>query len=129
MYNPYFNNAFSNYNSPYINNPVSTGLGYNAQSCKQEITEVYGMQGAQAYQMAANSSVILLDASSPVVYIKRTDGAGSPSIAVYKLVQCQADESTSELEKRVKKLEELYESYSFDVAELKRKSVEPNCSD
>ena len=87
------------------------------------------MQGAQAYQMAANSSVILLDASSPVVYIKRTDGAGSPSIAVYKLVQCQADESTSELEKRVKKLEELYESYSFDVAELKRKSVEPNCSD
>ena len=128
MYNPYIN-AFSNYNSPYINNPAAADRGFS-QPYKQEITEVYGMQGAQAYQMAANSSVILLDASNPMVYIKRTDGAGSPSIAVYKLVQCQADESTSELEKRVRKLEEIInESYTVNASEFRRKSAESDSVD
>lgn len=125
MYNPYFN-AINSYNSPY--NPVSAGMGYS-QLNKQEITEVYGMQGAQAYQMAPNSSVILLDASSPMVYIKRTDGAGSPSIAAYNLVQRQADESTSELEKRVRKLEEFYESYTSKSSEQSRESAQQNITD
>lgn len=127
MYNPYFN-AINSYNSPYIN-PVTADRGFS-QPYKQEITEVYGMQGAQAYQMAPNSSVILLDASSPMVYIKRTDGAGSPSIAAYNLVQCQADESTSELEKRVRKLEEIInESYTSKSSEQSRKSAQQNITD
>lgn len=128
MYNPYFNSAIPNYNSQYMN-PVSAGMGYN-QLNKQEITEVYGLQGAQTYQMAANSSVILLDASDPIVYIKRTDGAGSASIIAYKLVPCQSDNNSSELEKRVKKLEDIInESYTFNVPELKRKSAEQNITD
>lgn len=125
MYNPYIN-AFSNYNSPY--NPVSAGMGYS-QLNKQEITEVYGAQGAQAYQMAPNSSTILLDANEPVAYIKKTDGAGSASIIAYKLVPLQAD-NTSDLEKRVRKLEDIInESYTFNAAELKRKSAESDSVD
>lgn len=128
MFNPYFNNAIPNYNSQY--NPVSSGYSYGSQMPKQEITEVYGVQGAQAYQMPPNSSVILLDASNPIVYIKKTDGAGSPSIISYKLMPIQNESNTSELEKRVQKLEEIVnESYSINAAELKRKSAEPNCSD
>lgn len=119
--NPY--NAFSN-NSLY-NNPVSTGYGFGySQPTKQEITEVYGVQGAQAYQMAPNSSVIMLDANNPVAYIKKTDGAGSASIMAYKLVPYESD-NTSELEKRVRKLEDIInESYIVNAAELKRKSAE-----
>lgn len=128
MYNPYFNSAIPNYNSQYMN-PVSAGMGYN-QLNKQEITEVYGLQGAQTYQMAPNSSVILLDASDPTVYIKRTDGAGSASISAYKLMPFQNENSTSELEKRVKKLEDIInESYTFNASELKRKSAEQNITD
>ena len=129
MYNPYFNSAIPNYNSQYMN-PVSAGMGYS-QLNKQEITEVYGLQGAQTYQMAPNSSVILLDASDPTVYIKRTDGAGSASISAYKLVPCQSDNNSSELEKRVKKLEDIInESYTFNASELsKRKSAESNITD
>ena len=128
MYNPYFNNAIPNYNSQY--NPVSAGMGYS-QLNKQEITEVYGLQGAQTYQMAPNSSVILLDASNPTVYIKRTDGAGSASISAYKLVPFQSENSTSELEKRVKKLEDIInESYTINASELsKRKSAQPSATD
>lgn len=124
MFNPYFNNAFSNYNSPYISNPAA-GMGYT-QPMKQEITEVYGISGAQAYQMAANSSVILLDANNPTVYLKRTDGAGSASINVYKLVPCDSGSST-DLEKRVEKLEAIInESYTCDVKQFKREPVEPD---
>lgn len=124
MFNPYYN-AFPNNNSIY--NPVSAGMGYS-QLNKQEITEVYGMQGAQTYQMAPNSSVILLDASNPTVYIKRTDGAGSASISAYKLMPFQEENNTSDLEKRVKRLEELInESYTFDASKLKpRESAEQN---
>ena len=129
MFNPYFSNAFPNYNSQYIN-PVTSGYSYgSSQMPKQEITEVYGLQGAQAFQMGANSSTILLDASNPVVYIKRTDGGGSASISVFKLVPCEND-NTSDLEKRVKRLEEIFnESYSVNASALKqRKSSEPDSS-
>lgn len=124
MFNPYFNNnAFSNYNSQY--NPAAVGLGYG-QPQKQEITEVYGVQGAQAYQMPPNSSAILLDANTPQVYIKRTDGAGSASIATYKLIPYTAEsDSTAELEKRVRKLEEIInESNSCNVTDIKRESAQ-----
>ena len=127
MFNPYFNNAIPNYNSQY--NPVASGYSYGNQMPKQEITEVYGLQGAQAFQMGANSSTILLDASNPVVYIKKTDGGGSASISVFKLVPCEND-NTSDLEKRVKKLEEIInESYSVNASEFRqRKSAESDSS-
>ena len=113
-----YNNAFNNLTSLY-NNPVCSagyGFGYSQQT-KQEITEVYGVQGAQAYQMAPNSSVILLDASEPIVYIKKTDGAGSASIVSYNLVQRETEQAkTNELEMRIKRLEEIInESNTFSI--------------
>ena len=110
-----YNNAFNNLTSLY-NNPVSTGYGFGySQPTKQEITEVYGVQGAQAYQMAPNSSVIMLDANNPVAYIKKTDGAGSASIMAYKLVPYESD-STSDLERRIKRLEDIInESNTFSI--------------
>ena len=123
MYNPYFN-AFSNYNSSYIN-PVSAGQGFNGQPYKQEITEVYGLQGAQTYQMPPNSSCMLLDASEPITYIKKTDGAGSASIIAYKLVPLQTD--NNDLEKRIRKLEEIVnESYTSKSSEQPRESAQQN---
>lgn len=110
-----YNNAFNNLTSLY-NNPVA-GYGYGYSQPRQEITEVYGVQGAQAYQMAPNSSVILLDASEPIVYIKKTDGAGSASIVSYNLVQREAEQTkTNELEMRIKRLEEIIsESNTFSI--------------
>lgn len=72
MYNPYLNNPFSysyTSNSP---NPV-------------EIPHVNGQNGAQAYQMPCNSSVLLLDDNAPIVYLVRTDSACYKTIKPYKI--------------------------------------------
>ena len=125
MYNPYFN-AINSYNSPYIN-PVSADRGFS-QPYKQEITEVYGLQGAQTYQMPPNSSCMLLDASEPITYIKKTDGAGSASIIAYKLVPLQTN--NNDLEKRIRKLEEIVnESYTSKSSEQSRESAQQNITD
>jgi hypothetical protein len=74
-----------------------------------QITKVNGENGAKAFQMPPNSSIILLDESSPKVYIKETDGASYPKLSVYKLVP-DTNEKKKEEEKvsenQIKKLEE-----------------------
>jgi hypothetical protein len=74
-----------------------------------QITKVNGENGAKAFQMPPNSSIILLDESSPKVYIKETDGASYPKLSVYKLVPDTDTEIKDENDKskeRIKKLEE-----------------------
>lgn len=60
MFNPYYPNY------PYQN---------YTQNLERGIVRVNGIQGAQAYQMGANSSVALFDANEDFFYIKTTDGA------------------------------------------------------
>lgn len=59
---------------------------YQQQVPSFQITKVNGENGAKAFQMPPNSSIILLDESNPKVYIKETDGASYPKLSVYKLV-------------------------------------------
>ena len=58
---------------------------FNAyQSCK--VPEVNGMNGANAYQIGVNSSVLLLDTNLPIVYLKQTDGGGYATVSAFDLV-------------------------------------------
>ena len=58
---------------------------FNAyQSCK--LPEVNGMNGANAYQIGVNSSVLLLDTNLPIVYLKQTDGGGYATVSAFDLV-------------------------------------------
>lgn len=62
--------------------------GYNPyftpmQTQRMELTRVNGIAGAQAYQMPPNSVAALFDASTDLMYIKSTDGAGFPSIRTF----------------------------------------------
>lgn len=105
MYNPYAQypqfNPQNNYNSNY-------NFQNNQQLIKQEIIRVNGENGARAYQLAPNSSVLLLDEQSPIVWLKSTDGAGYASITPYTITPYQAEPSVDvkSLEERIKKLEE-----------------------
>lgn len=122
-------NAFNNYNSPYIN-PVTTGYSYSngfSQS-RQEIIKVNGEAGARAYQLAPNSSILLLDESQPLVWLKVTDGAGYPTITPYKIEPYTPETSdtfatkANELETRIKRIEEIInESDNFNVTATKSK--------
>ena len=51
---------------------------YNFYPVTARIVRVSGRPGAEAYQMAPNSEVLLLDETAPIVWLKTTDGAGYP---------------------------------------------------
>lgn len=73
MFNPYFNNSIFPYTS---NSPSSI-----------EIPHVNGQNGAMAYQMPSNSSVLLLDDNSPIVYLVKTDSACYKTVKPYKITE------------------------------------------
>lgn len=53
---------------------------------KQEVQRVHGREGAQAYPLSSDSSVLLLDETAPRVWLKTTDSASYPTLHSYKLV-------------------------------------------
>lgn len=118
LYNPYNSSL----------NPAQAGNPYQPVT-KQEIIRVNGENGAKAFQMPPNSSALLLDEAQPLIWLKQTDGAGYPTVTAYK-IEPYTPEATaavsSDLERRVKKLEEIInESYSVNASEFKsRKSSE-----
>lgn len=73
MYN--YSNFPNSYNSY---NPYTVGMAgtnpYQPNS-RQEITKVNGRDGANAFPLSANSSILLLDINNPVVYLKQADGS------------------------------------------------------
>ena len=76
---------------------------------KQEIVRVNGENGAKAYQLAPNSSALLLDESAPLVWLVQTDGAGYKTAVPYTIAPYQSHPSPdlNDLEERIKRLEEM----------------------
>ena len=57
---------------------------YNApQNAVNQLIRVTGIDGAKAYQMAANSTVALFDSNEDIMYVKTTDGAGFGTIRAF----------------------------------------------
>jgi hypothetical protein len=108
------------YNNPYQNyQPYNGFQSYQNQRQmlpKYEIIRVNGENGARAFQMAENSSVLLLDESAPLVWLCQSDGAGYKTVTPYQIqpyaVQKEADLRT--LEERIKKLEERLNESNFE---------------
>ena len=76
---------------------------------KMEIIKVSGKNGAEAFQLAPNSSVLLLDETSPIIWFKTTDGAGYPTITPYTITPYTEPTPTNDLlilEHRITKIEE-----------------------
>lgn len=81
------------------------------QFVRNEIIKVNGEGGAMAYQMQPNSSVLLLDETAPIVWLKTTDGAGYPSLVAYDIVPHKKEEQiiNEQLTDRVEKLEKKFD--------------------
>ena len=107
--------GWNNYSGPTVYPSVNQPSMQTAINLpRSEVVRVHGLDGAKAYQMAPNSSVLLLDETNPIVWLKMTDGAGYPSISGYTLTPIEASESSDKpithddldaLEKRIAKLE------------------------
>ena len=134
MYNAYYpyslttNPSFSQ--MPYNN---SSQLQQNNYLGKQEVVRVNGKNGAEAFQMLPNSSILLLDETAPIVWLKTTDGAGYPTITPYD-ISPHVDKTQEKmnigvdikpLEERITKLEEIVKDVQLQFTESDVGSSQP----
>lgn len=71
----------------------------NSQLRQQNnIIEINGDDGAKAYPMMPNTSVLLVDKTGPYIYLKFTDAANFPTLDRFKLVPDPITESTPIIE-------------------------------
>ena len=89
--------------------------GMSAQTF--QITRVNGRNGADAFRMAPNSSILLMDENDPIVWLKQTDGAGYATVTPYTVTPYQAAQpvDVTSLESRVKRLEDMINAKSDDA--------------
>ena len=89
---------------------------------RQEIIKVNGENGARAFQMAPNSSALLLDESAPLVWLVQTDGAGYKTSTPYTITPYQAQSAPdfNDLDARIRRLEEILNGAKPDAGNVKR---------
>lgn len=64
--------------------------GFYQQPYGEQLIRVTGLDGAKAYQMRPNSAVALFDGAEDIFYLKSTDGAGFPTIRVFRFEEVTA---------------------------------------
>lgn len=113
--NNYFQNPFNTY-MPYQNNFQSP---YQTPVQREEITRVNGREGANAYQMGANSSKLMLDETAPILWLAQTDGAGYKTLSAFDITPHQQAKQIdlSSIEKRIERLEQIYVKSGVGQAE------------
>ena len=75
------------------------GYPFQAFGKSEQLIRVTGIDGAKAYQMMPNSTAVLFDGGEDIFYLKSTDGAGFPTIRVFRFeeVKEQATPTTEYL--------------------------------
>ena len=99
------------YQYPYNNNSYMN-IGQQTmpqQTMPQQIIKVNGENGARAYQMMPNSSVLLLDENNPIVWLAQTDGAGYKTVTPYSITPYAPPEAPdfNNISDRLKRLEDV----------------------
>lgn len=107
MTNNYFPNLQSSFQQyPYQQyNPYQQQQHFQQQ--RRQVDKVYGEEGAKKYFLPPNSSVLLLDETAPIVWLKMTDSAGYPTHIPYDITPHEEKiVNQKSLEDRVTKIEE-----------------------
>ena len=120
-----YNAGFQN---PYLQTPYSTP--YNAPQAQNyaryEIIKVNGKSGADALQMAPNSSVFVADETNANrIWLCMTDGAGYKTVRAIKAVFEDVEEKNAftAFDERLKRLEDAYEQLNTRSAKPKQSNV------
>lgn len=123
------------WNNPAIN-PIGIGQQsqmpfYNQNNAffpRYKVIRVNGENGAEAFQMGPDSSVLLLDETAPILWVVQTDGAGYKTKTPFDLTPHQAVQpiDVNKLEQRITQLEEIvnakYQSGNKSTKPRKQKS-------
>lgn len=75
-----------------------------AYPSRMEVVHVNGRPGAETYQMPPNSNALVLDDTSPIVWLLQTDGAGYKTCTPYSITPYKPEAT---LEERIKRLEDV----------------------
>lgn len=94
--NPYAQGMQFPYNIQSYNNQNLNNMSAQNNLVPQELIRVNGLQGAQTYQMAPNSTVALFDGNSDIMYIKQTDGAGFGNIRKFSFTEILDNQQVSQ---------------------------------
>ena len=91
---------------------------------RYNIIKVSGKNGADAFQMAPNSQVLLLDENDPLIWFVQTDGAGYKTISPYAITPYQPSPQIdlNTIEQRLTALEEKINAKSYSGTNKQRKS-------
>ena len=115
-------NTFGQQFNPQFMPQTQPFQGWSQNLPRQEIIRVNGENGAKAYQMAPNSSALLLDESAPLVWLIQTDGAGYKTTTPYTIAPYQAQPAPdyNSLNDRITRLEEMLNGRKPDSTNVKR---------
>lgn len=113
MYNNYFPVTYPTTQPQYPNysqtqQPQSNGINW-----------VQGIEGAKAYPIAPNATVMLMDSNDQTFYIKSADATGRPTVTLYDYKERKVGKDTTEENKtaEIVTMDKLYEI----LANYKRK--------
>lgn len=111
------------YSNPY-SNPYAQRLSQMQSQQRSEVIRVNGKNGAEAYQLAPNSSVLMLDTSAPIVWLAETDGAGYKTVSPFTITPYKSDPpiDTKSLDERITRLEEIINAQS-DTSSINKKNA------
>ena len=118
MFNPQYNQFAASFMQP----QAQSFQPWGQSPQRTEIIKVNGQNGARAFQMAPNSSALLLDESAPIVWLVQTDGAGYKTEVPYSITPYQAhpEPDYNSLDERIKRLEEIINGRKPDTSGPKR---------
>lgn len=105
------------YNNPYIpqlNQALGQLQSFGAIAqpqlpMQQNIIEVSGRAGAEAYQLGPNSSALMLDNTAPILWVARSDSGGYKTLTAFDIIEHneqKQEDVIKSLEERIKKIEE-----------------------
>ena len=113
----YYNQNYNSYPQGYPNSIYCNSFNSPMQpQIRSEIVKVNGENGARAYQLAPNSSSLLLDESAPIVWLVQSDGAGYRTITPYIITPYQAEPTINTKDKVTN--ERLYNSVMRKIDEI-----------
>ena len=99
-----------------------------SQMPRYDIIHVNGENGARAFRMAPNSTVLLMDDTAPIVWLVQSDGAGYHTQTPFKIEEYRPDSPVDvrSLEDRIARLEAMINEQSDVAASKPRRSAKSN---
>lgn len=137
-FNPYGYGYGYNNNFPYFNgnnNQPNYGNNFTQPQPQQQLNTyafVNGLEGAKAYQVQPNQTMLLMDSDNPIAYMKTANAMGQSTLRYFKLIEINETElktpqqktseidpslfaSKKELQELAKKIDDLKSKLKMEV--------------